>query len=103
MPAGAPFRWRDILDGAGTWKCGAAADDTDTWNRIDAARTAAGLWLRGADAAPEYLWTPARELVGQALTFLRTLPVKAQVARVAAMRDAALDCRPDLYDILTSP
>jgi hypothetical protein len=92
----------DILDGAGTWKCGAANDDIDAWTRIDAARAAAGLWLRGAEAAPEYLWTPVRELADRALADLRTLPVEAQSARVAAMRDAALDCRPDLYDVLTT-
>ncbi|MFI6761025.1 hypothetical protein ACIBF5_18005 [Micromonospora sp. NPDC050417] len=91
-----------ILDGAGTWACGAADDDTDAWTRIDAARVAAGLWLRGADAAPEHTWAPVRELADQALTTLRTLPVEVQVARVAAMRDAALDCRPDLYDVLTT-
>ncbi|RKR86466.1 hypothetical protein BDK92_0696 [Micromonospora pisi] len=92
-----------ILDGAGTWACGAADDDTDAWTRIDAARVAAGLWLRGADAAPELTWTPVRELADRALATLRTLPVDAQVARVAAMREAALECRPDLYDVLTTP
>ncbi|WP_326557540.1 hypothetical protein [Micromonospora sp. NBC_01796] len=92
----------DILDGAGTWKCGAADADADAWNRIDAARAAAGLWLRGATAAPEDLWTPVRELADRALATLATLPADVQVARVAAMRDAALDCRPDLYDVLTT-
>lgn len=93
---------QDILDGAGTWACGAATDDTATWDRIDAARAAAGLWLRGADAPPEFVRSPVRELVEQALTFLHTLPLEAQVARVAAMRDAAIECRPDLYDVLTT-
>ncbi|MBE1484547.1 hypothetical protein [Plantactinospora soyae] len=93
----------DILDGAGTWKCGAADDDTETWERIDAARTVAGLWLRDADVPPEILRGPVRGLVDRALTSLRALPATAQVARVAAMRDAALACRPDLYDILTNP
>ncbi|MFD0973477.1 hypothetical protein [Plantactinospora endophytica] len=93
----------DILDGAGTWKCGAADDDTDTWNRIDAARTVAGLWLRDRHSPPETLWEPVRALVDRAMTFLRALPVEAQTARVAAMREAALDCRSDLYDILTNP
>ncbi|MET7400019.1 hypothetical protein ABZS66_41700 [Dactylosporangium sp. NPDC005572] len=92
----------DILEGAGTWKCGAAADDTSAWNRIDAARIAAGLWLRDVGTAPESLWTPLRELVGTALSTLRALPADAQVARVAALRDAALACRPDLYDVLTA-
>ncbi|WP_329100935.1 hypothetical protein OG792_19675 [Micromonospora sp. NBC_01699] len=101
ISTGAASIEEDILDGAGTWKCGAADADTDAWIRIDAARTAAGLWLRGADAAPEYLWTPVRELADKALATLRALPVDAQVDRVAAMRDAAIDCRPDLYDILT--
>jgi hypothetical protein len=91
-----------ILEGAGTWKCGAANADTATWARIDAARVAAGFWLRGANTAPENLSTDEREPVDRALTTLRALPVDAQVARVAAMREAALDCRPDLYDVLTT-
>ncbi|MEV4630251.1 hypothetical protein AB0J90_28725 [Micromonospora sp. NPDC049523] len=102
ISTGAGSTEEGILDGAGTWKCGAADDDADAWNRIDAARAAAGLWLQGATAAPEVLWTPVRELADQALVTLGTLPVEVQVARVAAMRDAALQCRPDLYDVLTT-
>ncbi|GAB4054984.1 hypothetical protein GCM10028775_47690 [Catellatospora paridis] len=61
-----------------------------------------GVGLRGTDAAPASMWSPLRELVDGALATLRTLPEDAQVARVGTMRDAALDCRLDLYDILTT-
>ncbi|MDG6105866.1 hypothetical protein Daura_18360 [Dactylosporangium aurantiacum] len=91
----------DILEGAGTWKCGAADADTATWTRIDAARVAAGRWLRGAGTAPQELWVQDRDLVDRALATLRALPADAQLARVARLRDAALDCRPDLHEVLT--
>ncbi|GIF98933.1 hypothetical protein [Catellatospora citrea] len=90
-----------ILEGAGTRACGAIYDD-EVGTRVEAARVAAGLWLRGADAAPASMWSPLRELVDGALATMRTLPEDAQVARVGTMRDAALDCRLDLYDVLTT-
>jgi hypothetical protein len=92
-----------LLEGAGTWSCGAALDDVGTWDRIDGARIAAGLWLRGERAAPDHVWDTHRELADQALATLYALPADVQVTRVAAMRRAALDCRPDLYEILASP
>ncbi|MFY1695886.1 hypothetical protein [Solwaraspora sp. WMMA2101] len=92
-----------ILDGAGTWACGAAADDVAGWEPIQAARAAAGLWLQGRDAGPDEFWPPVQQMVVDALAGLRALPPDEQVARVAALRAAALDCRPDLYDVLTGP
>ncbi|WP_434741189.1 hypothetical protein [Micromonospora sp. SH-82] len=92
-----------LLDGAGTTACGPAADDLAGWDRLDAARSAAGLWLRGADPTPDDHVSPARrELTEAALTTLRGMPEQTQTARVAALRQAALQCRPDLYEILTA-
>lgn len=88
-----------ILEGAGTWNCGGA--DDDTWTHIEAARVASGLWLRGADPAPQSMSADVQALVDRALATLRALPADEQLARVAAMREAALDCRADLYDVLT--
>ncbi|WFE26690.1 hypothetical protein O7623_25930 [Solwaraspora sp. WMMD791] len=90
-----------ILDGAGTWACGAAAADVAGWEPIQAARAAASLWLQGRDARPDEFWPPVQQMVADALARLRALPPDEQVARVAALRAAALDCRPDLYDVLT--
>lgn len=90
-----------ILDGAGTWACGAAATDVEGWEPIQAARAAAGLWLQGRDAGPDEFWDPVQGMVEEALAGLRALPEQAQLARVAALREAALDCRPDLYEVLT--
>lgn len=90
-----------ILDGAGTWACGAELDDVEGWESIQAARAAAGLWLAERDAGPDEFWDPVQGMVEQALISLRALPPDEQLARVAALRDAALDCRPDLYQVLT--
>ncbi|MFV2017239.1 hypothetical protein [Micromonospora sp. LOL_023] len=90
-----------ILDGAGTLACGAALDDVEGWEPIQAARAAAGLWLQGRDAGPDEFWDPVQGMVTDALASLRALPEQEQLARVAALREAALDCRPDLYEVLT--
>ncbi|WP_203898082.1 hypothetical protein [Virgisporangium aliadipatigenens] len=84
-----------VLDGAGTWACGAPDDDLATWDRILAAREAAALWLRGG--------TSADPLVADALNALRALPAADQAARVGAMREAALACRKDQYETLLRP
>ncbi|ROO50997.1 hypothetical protein EDC02_5860 [Micromonospora sp. Llam0] len=102
IASGLPTLEAEILDGAGTWACGAALDDVDGWEPIQAARAAAGLWLQGRDAAPDEFWHPVQGMVEEALATLRSLPADEQLARVAALRQAALDCRPDLYEVLTA-
>jgi hypothetical protein len=84
-----------VLEGAGTWACAGPDPDLDTWNRTLAAREVARLWL--SDATPR---DGEDALVTDALTALRGLPVAGQAARVGAMREAALACRPDQYEIL---
>jgi hypothetical protein len=88
-----------ILYGAGTWACGAGDRDVETWNRILAAREAAGLWLRGETTSTDS-WQAIRDLVNDALAALRALPPAERSARVGALREAALACRPDQYEIL---
>ncbi|WFE21851.1 hypothetical protein O7621_00150 [Solwaraspora sp. WMMD937] len=102
IATGLPTLEAELLDGAGTVACGAALDDVEGWEPIQAARAAAGLWLAGRDAAPDEFWDPVQGMVEEALATLRSLPADEQLARVAALREAALNCRPDLYEVLTA-
>ncbi len=91
---------RGILEGAGTWNCG--GHDNASWDRLQAARAVAGAWLDDrTDQPADSPWSAT--LVSTAWTTLHSLPAHQQLARIAALRQAALNCQDNLYDILTAP
>jgi hypothetical protein len=77
--------------------------DWEAATRVVVARTVAAAWFTG-ELAPipggQYVWDDARGEIQQAWQALRALPAADQPARVAALREAALDCRGDLGALL---
>ncbi|MFC4858226.1 hypothetical protein [Actinophytocola glycyrrhizae] len=92
-----------VLAGAGTPPC----DNTTDWEVArdqEAARIVAASWFTG-ELAPvpgsRYVWDTAQDDIHAAWQGLRSLPAAEQTARVAAYRDAALDCRGGLSTLVT--
>lgn len=77
--------------------------DWEATTRIIVARTVATSWLTG-ELAPipgeQSLWNDAHGEIQRAWQALQALPAAEQPARVAALREAALDCRGDLSTLL---
>jgi len=100
-----------VLAGAGTPLCVDGSEETYRWavtTRMAMARTVAAAWFTGELAPlPYYREMPTTEgaAVQRVWRTFRALPETAQRARVAELRDAALDCDPavDLLDILVAP
>ncbi|MDR7276719.1 hypothetical protein [Catenuloplanes atrovinosus] len=100
LVTGGPTLVEDLLDGAGTLRC----DDYTTREadvRERAARAVAASWLLDRPTPPATYTDEDRAATDQAWTALRSLPPAGQVTRVAALREAALDCRGDLFEVLT--
>ncbi|GAB7039430.1 MULTISPECIES: hypothetical protein [Catenuloplanes] len=90
----------DLLDGAGTLRC----EDYTTSGadvRQRAARAVAAFWLLGRPAPPTSYTDAERVATARAWDALHGLPPAEQVSRVAALREAGLRCRGDLFEILT--
>jgi len=93
-----------LLAGAGTPSCIHTSDWDVVTNRL-AARIVAASWFTGKLApVPSSLavWEAAEDDIRAAWRELRSLPADEQTARVAAYRDAALDCRGELSTLVTS-
>jgi hypothetical protein len=77
--------------------------DWDEVTRIVVARTVAAAWFTG-ELAPvpgwRTAWEDTRKEIQQAWQALQALPADEQPARVAALREAALNCRGDLRTLL---
>lgn len=81
---------RTLLEAAWRQECGDRSDDTHLY----LARAVAAAWLAGQPPTPLDWWTPEdRERVDSAYQRLVSLPEDEQRRRMAAARDAALDCR----------
>jgi hypothetical protein len=93
-----------LLAGAGTPSCVHTAD-WDTVTSQVAARIVAASWFTGTLAplpSTDDVWAAAEDDIRAAWRELRSLPEAEQTARVAAYREAALDCRGDLSTLVTS-
>jgi hypothetical protein len=81
-------------------------NDWDAVTRLIVARTVVTAWFTG-ELAPlpgsQYLGEDAPKEIQQAWQALQALPAAEQPARVAALRDAALNCRGDLTTLLGTP
>jgi hypothetical protein len=92
-----------LLAGAGTPSCAAASDWDTVVSRV-VARTVTAAWFTG-ELAPlpgSYdVWDTDRDDIHAAWQELRSLPAAEQTARVAAYRQAALDCRGELSTLVT--
>ncbi|GAB1513789.1 hypothetical protein [Actinophytocola sp. KF-1] len=102
-PGTVPERLRlTLLAGAGTPSCVHTSDWADTVSQTGA-RMVAAAWFTGKlEPLPgyRYVWDEAEDEIRAAWRELRSLPEAEQVARVAAYRDAALQCRGDLSTLV---
>jgi hypothetical protein len=93
-----------VLSGADVPVCD--EEDWDAVTRVIVARTVATAWLTG-ELTPlpgwQYLSEDESTKIQQVWQALQALPAAEQPARVAALRDAALDCRGDLTTLLETP
>ncbi|WP_033338583.1 hypothetical protein [Catenuloplanes japonicus] len=89
-----------LLDGAGTLVC-AGYTTREAESRQMAARAVAAAWLLNRTDPPEAYVDEDRAVTTQAWDTLHALPADQQVARVAALRAAGLQCRADLFEVLT--
>ncbi|MEV4758454.1 hypothetical protein AB0J86_25580 [Micromonospora sp. NPDC049559] len=89
----------ELLDGAGTLRCGYSADEA-TETRVSAARAVAGAWLLGRTGAPAAYLAADQPATDRAWAALHRLTPEEQRARVAAVRAAGLRCRDDVYEVL---
>lgn len=94
-----------VLAGAGTPMCETQPGDWETTRSTVSARIVAASWFTG-ELAPvpdyRYVWDVARDDIERAWQELRALPAAEQTARVAAYREASLDCRGELSTLVTS-
>lgn len=93
-----------LLAGAGTPSCAHTADWDAVTSRV-AARIVTASWFTGTLAplpGSDDVWATAEDDIRAAWRELRSLPEAEQTARVAAYREAALDCRGDLSTLVTS-
>ncbi|MDQ3790060.1 MAG: hypothetical protein M3422_22805 [Actinomycetota bacterium] len=92
-----------LLAGAGTPSC-LHTSDYEVATSQAAARVVAAAWFTGK-LAPlpgyRYVWDDSQDDIRAAWRELRSLPEAEQVARVAAYREAALECRGDLSTLVT--
>ena len=96
---------RAVLAGAGTPMCETQPGDWETTVSTVSARIVAAAWFTGSLApVPDYryLWDVERDDIERAWQELRALPAAEQTARMAAYREAALDCRGDLSTLVSS-
>jgi hypothetical protein len=93
-----------LLAGAGTPSC-AHTSDWDTVTSQVGARIVATSWFTG-ELAPypgsDDVWDAAEDDIRATWQELRSLPAAEQAARMAAYREAALDCRGDLSTLATA-
>ncbi|GAB7046195.1 hypothetical protein [Catenuloplanes indicus] len=100
LVTGGPTLVEDLLDGAGTLRC----EDYTTREadvRQRAARAVAASWLLGRSAPPVTYLDEDRVATAQAWDALHAIPPAEQLSRVAALRQAGLQCRAGLFEILT--
>jgi hypothetical protein len=97
---GGPELVEYLLDGAGTLRCEPyTTQQADSRQR--SARAVAAAWLLGRTTPPVTYFDDDRIATDQAWTALHALPAEQQTARVAALRAAGLECRADLFEVLT--
>ncbi|MDP9793476.1 hypothetical protein J2S43_001988 [Catenuloplanes nepalensis] len=100
LVTGGPTLVEDLLDGAGTLRCeDYTTQRADTRQR--AARAVAAFWLLHRTEPPPSYMDDERVATAQAWDALHALPEAEQVTRVVALREAGLQCRADLFEILT--
>lgn len=100
LVTGGPTLVEDLLDGAGTLRCeDYTTQRADTRQR--AARAVAAFWLLGRSTPPPAYPDEERAATARAWDALHAIPPAEQLSRVAALREAGLQCRADLFEILT--
>ncbi|MFI5841596.1 hypothetical protein ACIA8K_18000 [Catenuloplanes sp. NPDC051500] len=100
LVTGGPTLVETLLDGAGTLRC-EEYTTREADSRQRAARSVAGAWLLGRTQPPDTYLDEDREATARAWDVLHALPADQQLARVAALRAAGLECRADLFEVLT--